>query len=84
MKNASKAMNSAVALAKEHGGRLTKHPGGFWAGREWDYLKPYASTKTVDALVARGLAYVSGTHTDRFRKTCNTEITLIPLPPASP
>lgn len=77
-------MNAAVALAKANGGKLRKHAGGFWAGVEWDYLKPYAGTKTVEALVKRGLAYESATLTDRFRRTYCTEITLIPQPPTSP
>lgn len=73
-------MVDAYDLAKQNGGKLRKHQGGFWGAADWTYLKPYAGTRTVEALVCADMAYVSANHTDQFRRTYPTEITIKPLP----
>lgn len=75
------AQVDAYDLAKANGGRLVKHRGGFWAPAGWTYLKPYASSPTVMALVKAGAAYVSANYTDFFKRTYPQEITIKPLAP---
>lgn len=50
-------MKMAAEYARQHGGKLHRHPGGFWAGPE--YKSHYATsfgTSTVDGMVKRGAA----------------------------
>ena len=56
-KQLTPTMQAAVDMAREHGGALHRHPGGFWAGPEWKlHGAPYVGTPTVEALVRRGVA----------------------------
>lgn len=58
-------MEKALNLAKAHGGKLYRHPGGFWAGPEFQsYQGGMGSsecygTPTVNGLVVRGAAEYS-------------------------
>jgi hypothetical protein len=75
------AQVDAYDLAKANGGILVKHRGGFWAPTGWTYLKPYASSPTVMALVKVGAAEVTKSKTDFFKRTYPQEITIKPLAP---
>ena len=56
----TKTMRQAVAFARQHGGMLYRHPGGFWSGPEFSgYGESYGSS-TVEALVARGVVEYAG------------------------
>lgn len=49
-------MEKAAAFAKQHGGKLRRHPGGFWAGPEYQQWGTSFGTSTVDGMVKRGAA----------------------------
>jgi len=56
----SEEMQRAVAFAKEHGGKLHRHQGGFWSHPEFkQWQDKWFGTSTVEALVKRG----AGTYT---------------------
>jgi hypothetical protein len=58
-------MQDALEFAREHDGKLTRHPGGFWCGPSQFYAdRPGCRTRwfgsvTVEALVSRGLMHYS-------------------------
>lgn len=55
----SETMHAAVQFAWKNGGKLTRHPGGFWrdAGPTMDrWGGTWFGTPTIEALVKRGLA----------------------------
>lgn len=61
MSDLSPTMQQAAAYARQHGGSLERFPGGYWCepGRsQWDAYRVTStfSTKTIEALVARGVA----------------------------
>lgn len=53
----SETMQAALAYADQHGGKLTRYPGGFWthdgAYKNTAYPKTFGSS-TIAALVLRG------------------------------
>ena len=49
-------MDKAAELAKQHGGKLHRHPGGFWAGPEYKQHGASFGTSTIDGAVKRGAA----------------------------
>lgn len=51
----SPEMIDAVKLAKKHGGKLMRRPGGFWAEESWSFGcgRPWFGTSTIAALVKR-------------------------------
>ena len=61
----SPTMEAALALARANGGKLQRHPGGFWAGPDFQIegragrVDPWFGTQTIMALVDRGLAVYS-------------------------
>lgn len=51
----SGVMAAALACAYEHGGKLTRHQGGYWAYHGWRHGNgEYFGTTTVNGLVKRG------------------------------
>jgi hypothetical protein len=55
-KELSKTMQELVAYMREHGGKIHRHPGGFWAKPAYGYLGKSYGTSSVEALVKRGVA----------------------------
>lgn len=53
----SKTMQDAVQFANEHGGKLVRHPGGFWSSPEFalGHGVQWFGTSTVESLVNRGI-----------------------------
>ena len=50
-------MQHAVDYAKQHDGKLHRHPGGFWGAPSWwDEHRALFGTSTVAGLVRRGAA----------------------------
>lgn len=49
-------MLTAVEKARKFGGKLHRHPGGFWQGPKFEQWEWNAGTRTVQALVDRGVA----------------------------
>jgi hypothetical protein len=60
-KKLSPTMRHAITFAQQHGGKLIRHPGGFWSCAEWQRVGSHESfsTGTADALVTRGVGYYS-------------------------
>jgi hypothetical protein len=58
----SPTMEHAVTLAQSNGGKLMRHPGGYWSTPAFDNMThagrqvPTFSTNTAHALVTRGVA----------------------------
>ena len=51
----SATMAAALALAMEHGGKLSRHSGGYWSYAGWRHGNgEYFGTTTIESLVARG------------------------------
>lgn len=49
-------MEKAAEFARQHGGKLHRHPGGFWAGADYKQHGTSFGTSTVDGMVKRGAA----------------------------
>lgn len=56
MKPITPKMQEAIDFAKEHGNRLYRHPGGFWAGKTYKQWGIYFGTNTIHGLVTRKVA----------------------------
>lgn len=54
MNELSPTMKEAIEFAKQKGGSLVRHPGGFWAGADWTYHSKSFGTTTIEAIVTRG------------------------------
>lgn len=53
-------MSLCLEFAKKHNGQLHRFPGGYWAHANWDATGGrHFGTKTVEALVSRGLLVYS-------------------------
>lgn len=52
----SDTMRAAIHFAKEYGGELTRHPGGFWQGPHFSRWGRSFGTPTIAGLVRRGRA----------------------------
>lgn len=52
----TKNMHEAVDFARQHGGKLYRHPGGFWAGPDYQQWGKSFGTSTVEGMVKRGAA----------------------------
>lgn len=53
----SPEMARAVAFAIGHGGKIVRHPGGFWGATDFvQHKSPWFATTTIQALVRRGAA----------------------------
>lgn len=64
----SPTMREAYEFAMKNGGKLYRHPGGFWAGKEWvPHQVPWFGVQTVEALVKRGVAVFSDWRYNRGR-----------------
>lgn len=51
----SPTMQDAINFANEHGGTLTRYPGGFWCKSGLNgWTRPWFGTTTIEALVKRG------------------------------
>ena len=64
-------MQRALDYAKTHGGKLYRHPGGYWGHNNWfamRHCKWFFGTTTIQGLVARGLA----SYTRWQRRTAKT------------
>lgn len=72
----SKTMRIAIELAKEHGGKLTRYPGGFWGGPDWNGER-HVGTTTIEALVKRGMMTYTNYQTGRDRRPFPIEATLV-------
>lgn len=56
----SPEMDRAAEFARKHGGKLYRHPGGFWGSETWSGMNgKWFGTATVEALVKRGAATYS-------------------------
>lgn len=52
----STTMQKAVRYAKEHGGKLIRYPGGYWAKEGWKGPHEYSfGASTIEALAGRGI-----------------------------
>ena len=52
----SPEMRRCLDFIRRHDGQIHRHPGGYWAGRDWrSGTGESFRSKTVEALVARGL-----------------------------
>jgi hypothetical protein len=51
----SRPMLEAVRLARDHGDKLKRFPGGFWTAPQWGIARTFG-TPTIEALVKRGYA----------------------------
>ncbi len=49
-------MQAAAEFARQHGGKLNRHPGGYWAGPGLELGGQTFGTNTVHGLVMRGAA----------------------------
>lgn len=60
-KKLSPTMRHAITFAQQHGGKLVRHPGGFWSCEGWTHRGSFESfsTGTADALVTRGAGHYS-------------------------
>jgi hypothetical protein len=63
-KKLSPTMRHAITFAQQHGGKLVRHPGGFWSCAEWVRYASGGShesfsTGTADAIVTRGAGHYS-------------------------
>jgi len=53
----SEEMQRALAYAELQGGRLHRHPGGFWGHADWfGMVGRWFGASTISSLVNRGLA----------------------------
>jgi len=53
----SPTMEDLVRYMREHGGKIVRHPGGFWAHEGWIFRAELSyGTTSVEALVKRGVA----------------------------
>jgi hypothetical protein len=55
-KKLSVTMIGAIEYAREHGNKLIRHQGGFWADTNWSKGRENFGTQTVQSLVDRGYA----------------------------
>ncbi len=82
----SPTMQHAVTLAQSNGGKLMRHPGGYWSTPAFDNLThagrqiPTFSTNTAHALVVRGVAKWSDWRVSRSVRF-PIELTLVPSSP---
>lgn len=61
-KKLSPTMRHAITFAQANGGKLVRHPGGFWSNAEFVPFHsgdPSFSTGTAEAIVARGAGFYS-------------------------
>lgn len=50
-------MQQLVDYMRKHGGKVYRHPGGFWGHQQWSaHDRLWFGTSSVDALVSRGVA----------------------------
>lgn len=55
----TKTMHELIEYMKTNGGVIHRHPGGFWAREGYSYLQYSFGTRSVEALVTRGVAEYS-------------------------
>jgi hypothetical protein len=58
-KKLTPTMQELVAYMRENGGKIRRHPGGFWAREGYAYLQHSFGTSSVEAIVKRGVAQYS-------------------------
>lgn len=58
-KELSNTMQELVTYMRENGGKVQRHPGGFWAREGYSYLSHSFGTSSVEAIVSRGVAQYS-------------------------
>ena len=49
-------MRRAIAFAREHGGHIHRHAGGFWSSERASSTTNSFGTSTIEALASRGVA----------------------------
>jgi hypothetical protein len=54
----SPTMQTLVAYMRTHGGKIHRHPGGYWSHAEWNQYSGGITfgTNSVEAIVSRGAA----------------------------
>lgn len=53
----TKTMKAALKFSHKHDRKLTRHPGGFWMGKQFSRYGESYGTPTVEALVRRGFMH---------------------------
>lgn len=56
-KKLSPTMTELVEYMRKHGGKIYRHPGGFWGNEHWQMKdREWFGTSSVEAIVTRGYA----------------------------
>jgi len=48
-------MQQTIAYIQANGNEIYRHPGGFWAKKNWNLPEKYYGTMTIQSLVSRGI-----------------------------